>query len=145
MRPAPRPAAAAGQANTQASTARVEPLPQETRAEIARIVSRSVVAGSLADNDRSYLASIVAQRTGLPQAEAERRVNETIAEANRAAREAADKARHAGVLAGFVTAASLLISLAAAWWAAQKGGNHRDTSVPARLFGVHRPIHRTPT
>jgi len=145
MRPAPRPAAAAGQGNTPATTARIEPLPQETRGEIARIVSRSVATGSLADNDRSYLSAIVAQRTGLPQAKAERRVNETIAEANRAAREAADKARHAGVLTGFVTAASLLISLAAAWWAAQKGGNHRDTSVPARLFGVHRPIHRTPT
>ena len=98
----------------------------------------------MTDGDRSYLASIVAQRTGLPQPEAERRVNETIAEANRTAREAADKARYAAILTGFVTAASLLISLAAAWWAAQKGGHHRDTSVPARLFGVHRPIQRTP-
>jgi hypothetical protein len=145
MRPAAR---AAGTATPGAATApaaaRVELLPAETRAEIGRIVSRSVAAGTMTENDRSYLATVVAQRTGLPQAEAERRVNETIAEATRAAREAADKARYAAILTGFVTAASLLISLAAAWWAAQKGGHHRDTSVPARLFGVHRPIQRTP-
>jgi hypothetical protein len=68
MRPAPRPAAAAGQGNTPASTARIEPLPQETRGEIARIVSRSVATGSLADNDRSYLSAIVAQRPGFRRA-----------------------------------------------------------------------------
>ena len=146
MRPAARPAATttAPAGPSTAAAVRVEPLATETRAEIARIVSRSVSAGTITDGDRSYLASIVAQRTGLPQPEAERRVNETIAEANRAAREAADKARYAAILTGFVTAASLLISLAAAWWAAQKGGHHRDTSVPARLFGIHRPIQRTP-
>jgi len=98
----------------------------------------------VADSDRSYLATLVAQRTGLPQAEAERRVNETISEATRATREAADKARRAAVLGGLVTAISLLVSLAAAWWAAQKGGNHRDNRLPARFtFGppaARRPI-----
>ena len=90
----------------------------------------------MADSDRSYLATVVAQRTGLPQAEAERRVNETITDATRATREAADKARRAAVLGGLVTAISLLVSLAAAWWAAQKGGNHRDNRLPARFnFG----------
>jgi hypothetical protein len=37
------------------------------------------------------------------------------------------------VLTGFVTAAALIISFAAAWWAAMKGGNHRDNAVPARF------------
>ena len=101
-------------------------------------------AGSLTDSDRSYLATLVAQRTGLPQAEAERRVTETINEATRTAREAADKARHAAILGGLVTAVSLLLSLAAAWWAAQKGGNHRDNRIPAR-FVVSAPMHRPPT
>jgi hypothetical protein len=141
-RPAARPASAQG-TQPAAAPVRVEPLAQETRAEIGRIVARSVAAGSLADNDRSYLASVVAQRTGLPQAEAERRVNETISEATRATREAADKARRAAVLGGLVTAISLMVSLAAAWWAAQKGGNHRDQRVPARFAFVpptRRPI-----
>ena len=134
MRPA-RPATAQG-APGATTPARVDPLPQEARAEIGRIVARSVTAGSVADSDRSYLATLVAQRTGLPQAEAERRVNETISEATRATREAADKARRAAVLGGLVTAISLLVSLAAAWWAAQKGGNHRDNRLPARFdFG----------
>jgi hypothetical protein len=97
----------------------------------------------VAESDRSYLATLVAQRTGLPQAEAERRVNETIAEATRATREAADKARRAAVLGGLVTAISLLVSLAAAWWAAQKGGNHRDNRLPAR-FAFGPPAARRP-
>jgi len=142
MRPAARPANAQG-GQGAATPARVEPLSQETRAEIGRIVARSVAAGSLADNDRSYLATLAAQRTGLPQTEAERRVNETITEATRATREAADKARRAAVLAGLVTAISLMASLGAAWWAAQKGGNHRDQRVPARFAFVpptRRPI-----
>ena len=130
MRPAARPATAQG---AQGAGTPAQALPQETRAEIGRIVARSVTAGSLADSDRSYLATVVAQRTGLPQAEAERRVNETITEATRATREAADKARRAAVLGGLVTAISLLVSLAAAWWAAQKGGNHRDNAAAGAL------------
>jgi hypothetical protein len=98
----------------------------------------------LADSDRSYLASLVAQRTGVPQADAERQVNQTITEAINATREAADKARRAAVLGGLVTAVALLVSLAAAWWAAQKGGNHRDQRIPARFTSVppttRRPI-----
>jgi hypothetical protein len=142
MRPAARPAAPTAQGTTPGAP--VTPLPQEARGEIVRIVSRSVAAGSLTDSDRSYLATLVAQRTGLPQAEAERRVTETINEATRTAREAADKARHAAILGGLVTAVSLLLSLAAAWWAAQKGGNHRDNRIPAR-FVVSAPMHRPPT
>ena len=38
----------------------------------------------------------------------------------------AENARRTGVLAAFLTAASLLVSGAAAFWAAQQGGNHRD-------------------
>ena len=88
--------------------------------------------------DRAYLAQLVAQRTGLSQPEAERRVNDAVV----AARQAADKARKAAVLTGFVTAAALIISFAAAWWAAMKGGNHRDNAVPARFAFESR--RRTP-
>jgi hypothetical protein len=136
LRPIAR-TAATGQA-----ASRSEMIPQEARAELTRVMTRAVANGSLADNDRSYLASVISQRTGLPQAEAERRVTETFAEANRIAREAADKTRRAALLTGFVTAASLLISLAAAWWAAQRGGNHRDNAIPARFTFI--PSRRTP-
>jgi len=100
----------------------------EVRAEIGRIMASSVASG-MTEQNRTYLAQLVAQRTGISQQEAEKRVRE----AETAAREAADKARRAAVLTGYVTAAGLLVSLGAAWWAAMRGGNHRDNSVPARF------------
>ncbi len=106
--------------------------PDDSRAEMSRLIASSLVNGSMSAPDRTYLAQIVAQRTGVTQPEAEKRVNEAFT----AAREAADKARRATILTGFVTAASLVISFGAAWWAALKGGQHRDNSVPARFeFG----------
>jgi len=111
----------------------VESVSPEAKAELTRIVSRSIANGSLADTDKAYLAAVVSQRTGLPQAEAEKRVTDIYTEANRAVREAANKARRAAVIGGLVTGVSLLVSLAAAWWAAQRGGHHRDNSIPATL------------
>jgi len=106
----------------------------DTRAEISHILTGSVASGSNA-NDRTYLAQIVAQRTGVTQQEAEQRVDDAV----NAVRAAADKARHAAILTGFVTAAALILSLATGWWAAMRGGQHRDTSVPARFtFGDRR-------
>jgi hypothetical protein len=107
----------------------------ETRSEVARTLASAVASGTLSDQNRAYLAQVVAQRSGLSQQEAERRVNEAFT----AAREAADKARKAAILTGFVTAASLIISFGAAWWAALRGGQHRDNAVPARfVFGRNR-------
>jgi hypothetical protein len=139
-----RAAAAAPGAAQPAPTGAQVPSSQnaDQRAEVVRILAKSVAAGGLSEADRNYLAAVVAQRTGLPQPEAEKRVNEAYAEASRAAREAADKARRAAILTGFVTAAGLLVALGAAWWAAQRGGHHRDNSIPARFF---TPTHRRPT
>jgi hypothetical protein len=101
----------------------------DTRAEMSRILASAVTKGSLSTQDRTYLAQLVSQRTGMSQQEAEKRVDDAVT----AARQAADKARRAAILTGFVTAASLLLSLGAAWWAAVKGGDHRDRSIPARF------------
>jgi hypothetical protein len=107
----------------------------EQRAEVMRLLATGAATGELSAQDRAYLGQLVAQRTGLPQQEAEARVNDAIA----GARRVADSARRAAVLTAFVTAAGLLISFAAAWWAAIKGGNHRDNAVPARFsFDVRR-------
>jgi hypothetical protein len=122
-------------AQTPAARARAVATGDETRAEMSRLLSSAVATGSLSGESRAYLVQIVAQRAGIPQQEAERRVDQAF----NAAREAADKARRAGILTGFVTAASLLLSLGAAWWAAMRGGNHRDHSIPARFaFGDAR-------
>ena len=107
----------------------------DVRAELSRLLASSIATGHLSDQSRAYLAQRVSQLTGLPQPQAESRVTEAL----NATRTAADKARRAAVLTGFVTAASLVISLAAAWWAALKGGQHRDNAVPARFdFGQNR-------
>jgi hypothetical protein len=135
--PPPAPAGAAAPPRRAASNT---PVGDETRAEISRILAASVTKGSLSTENRTYLAQLVAQRTGLSQQEAERRVDAAVT----AAREAADKARRAAALTGFVTAAGLILSFGAAWWAALKGGQHRDTSIPARFdFGPRKPVRPT--
>jgi hypothetical protein len=134
--PAPVAAAPAGSTSTSAPiSSGARPRGDEGRAEISRIITGAVTNGSFAGADRTYLAQLVAQRTGISQQEAERRVDDAIT----TARQAADKARHAAVLTGFVTAASLILSLGAAWFAASRGGHHRDHSIPARFeFGERR-------
>src|SRR5262245_15787924 len=110
----------------------------ETRAEMSRILASSVAGGSITPENRTRLAQLVSQRTGISQQDAERRADDAV----NAARAGADKARRAAVITGFVTAAALILSLGAGWWAAMRGGHHRDTSVPARFtFGDRR---RTP-
>lgn len=81
------------------------------------------------DGDRQYLVNAVASRIGLTPEEAATRVDAAYAKARELAddaREAADTARKIGVLLAFVTAASLLAGAVGAWWAANRGGRHRD-------------------
>lgn len=105
-----------------------QPLPVETRDEVAGVILRSMANGRLSVPDREYLSDVVAQRTGLSREEGGRRVDATYAETVRLAKEAADKARKAAIAAGLITAVGLLVSLTAAWWSAVKGGGHRDTN-----------------
>jgi hypothetical protein len=125
LRPGAQPAGGAATAATD---------PNVVKTEVLRIFANAATAGGLSPADKTYLAQLVAQRTGLPPQDAEARVTQVSNEAARIAKEAADKARKTAAAAGFVTAASLLLSLAAAWWGAQRGGHHRDTSRPARFF-----------
>jgi hypothetical protein len=110
----------------------------EPRAEMSRILASSATSGSITAENRTRLAQLVSQRTGISQQDAERRIDDAM----NAARAAADKARRAAILTGFVTAAALILSLGAGWWAAMRGGHHRDTSVPARFTFSER--RRTP-
>jgi hypothetical protein len=135
-------AAAPPAAGAPATTPRTRPAnaSDDVRPEISRLLARAVASGSISTENRTYLAQLVAQRSGISQQEAEKRVDEAV----NAARTAADKARRAAVLTGFVTAAGLILSFAAAWWSAMKGGQHRDTSIPARFdFGSRRPVRPT--
>jgi hypothetical protein len=131
-----RPAAVAqateptAETTSAASAAIAASEPQATaRAEMARILARTVTDGILSDQDRPYFSSVVATRTGISRQEAEKRVDAAFV----SARQAADTARSGAALVGFVTAAALIVSLGAAWWAAMRGGHHRDNAVPARF------------
>jgi hypothetical protein len=96
----------------------------EVRAEIARLLARSIQAGEVTPPDRTYLAQVVAARTGIPQADAEKRVDEAVD----SLKTAVDRARRIAVILGFLTASILLIGGATAWWAAALGGSHRDSN-----------------
>lgn len=122
---APAPAAATPAAPaTMAAPADADAV----RAETGRIFARAVT-GELPEADRAYLAQLVAQQTGMTTEEATARVDEVVTAVDTAkaqAAEAAETARKTGVLAAFLIAASLLASAVGAYWAAQKGGDHRD-------------------
>lgn len=110
-------------------TAGAEPLSAASRDEIGRVLVSSLTDGALSDEDKEYLASTVAARTGLDQAQAQQRVDALwtqVQQAEARAREMADEARRVGMIAAFMTAAALLVSAVAAYYGAVLGGNHRD-------------------
>jgi hypothetical protein len=96
----------------------------ELRGEAGRVLMAGA-GRELANDDRAYLVRLVTARTGLEAAEADRRVGEILNETRQAAR----RARAASVVIGFMTAASLALGAAAAWFAAGVGGRHRDTAI----------------
>jgi hypothetical protein len=103
------------------------------RAETARIFATSMANGSLAADDRTYLAQTVAARTGMTQADAEKRVDDVYARMNAAAekakaaaKDAADKARKAAATAALWLTVSLLLGAFVASLAATFGGRLRD-------------------
>lgn len=99
------------------------------RSEAGRIFTGSIKNQSFSERDRAYLTQMVITRTGLPEADAQRRVDASVTEARDLevkARQEADKARRAALITAFIAAVSLLISLGAATAAAAAGGRHRD-------------------
>lgn len=101
-------------------------------AEAGRIL-RNAGKGPLTADDAKYLGQLVAQRTGLSQADAEKRVTDTVGrlqakanEAETAARDAADKARKASAYASLWLFISLLSGAFVASLAATYGGRQRD-------------------
>jgi hypothetical protein len=134
--PAPAGASAAASSAAAPSVPQSAVTPSSSadlRGEVLRVFTKSIADGSLAEPDKNYLSTVVAQHTGLSQQDADKRVTDTFAEANRVAKDTAYNTRRVAILTGFVTAASLLVALGAAWWGAQRGGHHRDNSIPARF------------
>jgi hypothetical protein len=113
--------------------------PGTARDEAGRIFAQAALGdGAVNPDDRTYLANVVAANTGLTPEEAQARVDQVIANveaARQEAIEAARVARNTAIIAAFLLAASSLVSAIGAYWAAQKGGNHRDdNTVLADVF-----------
>jgi hypothetical protein len=107
----------------------------EARADAGSIIGSGLADGEFTAEDRAYLASLIAQQTGLSQEEAQSRADQLVSSAETIAEEArlaAERARKFSIVAAFIAAASLAISAAGAFWAAGWGGRHRDdgTVVP---------------
>jgi hypothetical protein len=92
------------------------------KAEAARILANGLKQSQMPAVDQSYLARLVAARTGIKQPEAEKRVSDVINEA-RQTEDAARKATAHFLLWLFF---SLLIGAFSASYAATIGGRQRD-------------------
>jgi hypothetical protein len=96
---------------------------QESRGEMVRLFTRSFRNGSeLKPADRDYVSKVVAARTGLSQADADKRVNEVVTQV----KADLDAARKASAQLAFWLTASLLIGAFCASLAATEGGGLRD-------------------
>jgi hypothetical protein len=101
----------------------------DARAEATRILARSLSSGDVPATDRTYLAQLVAARTGVSDTDAQKRVDDTIAQVQAdetKARQAADAARKASAAASIFTALAMVIGAFIACAAAALGGQLRD-------------------
>ncbi len=95
----------------------------DIRDELTRLLTSSFSAErDLKPADRTYVAQVVARRTSLSQADAEKRVNDVMTQT----KSDLDKARKAAAQLSFWMAASLLIGAFAASIAAAEAGAFRD-------------------
>ena len=100
-----------------------QPALQAATGETSRILGRGLAPGAdVTSADRTRIAQLVSARTGLPQAEAQQRVDAAITQA----KAAADEARKAAAKLAFWFAAALLAGALSAGIAAVEGGRLRD-------------------
>jgi hypothetical protein len=115
---------AAGQTSTGAFAVGAETRTADSRGEVGRVFAPVLKkGGNISTEDRTYLVKVVSARTGLSQQEAEKRVDDTIAKAKKAA----DDARKAAAKTALWLAASMLAGAVAAMLGATEGGVLRDS------------------
>jgi len=112
--------------------------PSDTRAEMVRLFSTSFHNGNdLSANDRTYVAKVVSARTGLSQADGEKRVNDVVTQV----KTDLDKARKAAMQLAIWLTLSLFIGAFSASLAATEGGGLRDgtwSKNPFRTPAINR-------
>jgi hypothetical protein len=108
---------------SDAPSAQAQNASGDSRAEMLRLFSSSFRnGGELKSGDRDYVSKVVAARTGLSQADADKRVNDVITQI----KADADAARKATAQLAFWLTASLLLGAFCASLAATEGGGLRD-------------------
>jgi hypothetical protein len=99
---------------------------QDPRPQASRILASGLLPGSdVSNDDRTYLAHLVAARTGISEGEAQQRVNDAITKSRQAADAARKATRNLAICIGF----SMLIGAFIAGVAAKIGGHHRDALI----------------
>jgi hypothetical protein len=102
----------------------------DVRPEVTHVIVQAVATnGAVSDADRSYLATLVAARTGISTQEAQNRVNDFISTASQAkdtVQASADAARKAAAKTAIFTALALAIGAFVACLTAALGGKIRD-------------------
>jgi hypothetical protein len=110
--------------------------PDTARAEVLRLWTAGFrTSQDLSAQDRAYVVRLIAARTGLSPADAEKRLTEITTEA----KEAADRARKGAAKLSLWLTASLLFGAFAASLAAVEGGQLRDGTWNDRVL-VPRPL-----
>lgn len=111
--------------------------PTATRREVSSIFTRSFGAGAnLSPTDRSYLVQVVAQRSGMSEADADKRVNEVITQA----KTYLDNARKYSIAFALWVTVALFAGAFAAAAGAIEGGQLRDGRWRGVLFAPHDEI-----
>jgi hypothetical protein len=110
----------------------VQQSPADTRSEMVRLFTSSFRSGNdLAPADRTYVIKVVSARTGLSQADAEKRVNEVVAQV----KSDLDAARKAAMQLAIWLTLSLFIGAFSAALAALEGGGLRDGTWGRQTWG----------
>jgi hypothetical protein len=120
--------AAAGQSNGQGA-GQVNGSAGRQQAQVNRILITSLSPNGLSNDDRTYLAQLVAAQTGVSQDEAQRRVDAVTAQMKQDATQAAETARKAAAYVSFWTFMSLLFGAVCAALGGVLGGELRDEYV----------------
>jgi hypothetical protein len=112
----------------------------ESRGELTRLFTSSFRnGGELKPADQTYVAKVVAARTGLSQADAEKRVNEVVTQA----KADIDATRKATAQLAFWLTASLLLGAFCASLAATEGGGLRDGTWGTRTAAANRHAYQS--
>ncbi|MFZ3359540.1 MAG: hypothetical protein WCA56_10545 [Xanthobacteraceae bacterium] len=103
------------------------------RQQASRVLATALTPGGLSNDDRTYLAQIVAAQTGMSQDDAQHRVDNVVGQMKQKATAAAETARKATAYLSFWTFMSLLFGAVCATLGGVLGGDLRDECANRQL------------